>query len=333
MLCKGGNEMRESRHKTHKKYMGYMLSYALVMSGFLFCISHVSFAASKCGVSPGERVDMPESWTGFFRGGCCHVKDVTTSDTTGEDSLLIISCQDCYEEQCATWGVCSPDKLFTFSECKEYEDRNQSQPSPSVQSTATPDPTPSPTPSFQPKGMSAGTKTVLGLGALGAVGGGVALALGGEEDSSPAPTPTPSVSFTGTFKREYTNKADNGTTIYYTHFLFLTQVGTSVTGTYDRRAVIRSCCLLNVVVPVTGRATGNSLTLSYPSGFDECVCPNGDSWNWNLDGNTENYTIVGNTLQASGTDYSRIGAVRTSATHLEVNDGERIVIEEDFIRQ
>jgi hypothetical protein len=155
------------------------------------------------------------------------------------------------------------------------------------------------------KSMNKGTMIALGVGAAAALGGGVALAL---KEEKPDPTPTPIPQFAGTFKTTFTDHYSWGD-VDSEDIIYLTQNGTSLTGTYEANKTYIDCCSLKIVTSLIGRVTGvTSAKLSRPFGEEICFGQNGCGFTHKEFSTTDRTALLrsnGMVLEWWGYDYYR----------------------------
>jgi|GEM_PF-3880557 len=96
-----------------KKRFVLFLYFVVVISFFL--IPNISHAVRKCGLSPGERIELPQSWTGYNKGGCCKVESIDY-DADLKDYVVIIKCSDCWNKNPALQFITT---TFNVTDCSK----------------------------------------------------------------------------------------------------------------------------------------------------------------------------------------------------------------------
>lgn len=182
------------------------------------------------------------------------------------------------------------------------------------------------------KGMSKRTKIIIGgVATAAAIGGGIALLMGGDDEKRDEK----SGPFTGTFRGEFVGQTDSGETTYDTVTFTLTQSGNAITGTLNISSNLPGWCTVDLTTSVTGTATGTSAVLNIGSGQASCQSPEGGTYTVSLTGSTMNVSLINNnnTLRLeSGTELPRIAKV-TSAESGDRVEYRFLYLEGDFVRQ
>lgn len=160
------------------------------------------------------------------------------------------------------------------------------------------------TPIETKRGMSTTTKVVLGVGAVAALGGGIALAVSGD-DNNGGP-------FSGEFKREDTSFGADTRWEFVTIFN-LSQKDTAITGSRTVNFTVfgaeNGVCNGTYSVPVTGTASGLSGVLSWGHGEGTCLSTSWWRASAGTDGGSFPVSLINNNkilrFDNGGWDYSR----------------------------